>query len=292
MISDRRLTWNGKLCEEESNKASTLICMDARMAFAFTGLAKFHSFRTRFWLAEALMEVAGPDHLIDPMIHRFRDKATAEFCKLAGTAEDKRLSVMFVGYVYEPDGPRAYCFRVSNFERGDDPPLTTHKADFDVSWWREKRPQETEFAGVFPAGTERALRESDLKSLYLMLRQGKQSFALVGKAVKAIRSAADTPAAGGRIGKQCSSIVIPVEIEQAAVVEYHSMTARHRVYGVSHIEARGSPCGVYCTVDPEFESYSQNKKPVVLAVPKVPRNAPCPCKSGKKYKRCHGVTER
>jgi len=30
---------------------------------------------------------------------------------------------------------------------------------------------------------------------------------------------------------------------------------------------------------------------VVRAVPKVGRNDPCPCGSGKKYKKCHGVSE-
>jgi preprotein translocase subunit SecA len=30
---------------------------------------------------------------------------------------------------------------------------------------------------------------------------------------------------------------------------------------------------------------------VVRAAPKVGRNDPCPCGSGKKYKKCHGATE-
>jgi preprotein translocase subunit SecA len=30
---------------------------------------------------------------------------------------------------------------------------------------------------------------------------------------------------------------------------------------------------------------------VVRAVPKVGRNEPCPCGSGKKYKKCHGMSE-
>ena len=29
-------------------------------------------------------------------------------------------------------------------------------------------------------------------------------------------------------------------------------------------------------------------KPIVNAEPKVGRNDPCPCGSGKKYKKCHG----
>ena len=34
------------------------------------------------------------------------------------------------------------------------------------------------------------------------------------------------------------------------------------------------------------------RQPVVRAQPKVGRNAPCPCGSGKKYKRCHGSSGR
>jgi len=29
-------------------------------------------------------------------------------------------------------------------------------------------------------------------------------------------------------------------------------------------------------------------RPVVRNIPKVGRNEPCPCGSGKKYKKCHG----
>ena len=32
------------------------------------------------------------------------------------------------------------------------------------------------------------------------------------------------------------------------------------------------------------------RAPVVRSMPAVGRNAPCPCGSGKKYKKCHGAT--
>ncbi len=32
-------------------------------------------------------------------------------------------------------------------------------------------------------------------------------------------------------------------------------------------------------------------KTIVRTVPKVGRNDPCPCGSGKKYKKCHGANE-
>ena len=39
LVADRRLTNNGKLIEDESNKAGTAVFEDATLAFAFTGLA-------------------------------------------------------------------------------------------------------------------------------------------------------------------------------------------------------------------------------------------------------------
>ena len=42
-------------------------------------------------------------------------------------------------------------------------------------------------------------------------------------------------------------------------------------------------------LDPDAaEAVEQKQRPVVNAVPKVGRNDPCPCQSGKKFKHCHG----
>lgn len=50
LISDRRLSVNGKVVEDESNKAATLNLQDARLAVGFTGLARAGRFQTRRWL--------------------------------------------------------------------------------------------------------------------------------------------------------------------------------------------------------------------------------------------------
>ena len=49
-ISDRRLTCDGKLIDDESNKCGVLFCLNARMAFGFTGLARWKNFETTKWL--------------------------------------------------------------------------------------------------------------------------------------------------------------------------------------------------------------------------------------------------
>ena len=58
-LSDRRLTVDGTLHDDESNKAGVLISDDARLAFGFTGLARIGSFATQQWLAAALNEYTG-----------------------------------------------------------------------------------------------------------------------------------------------------------------------------------------------------------------------------------------
>lgn len=61
LVSDRRLSVNGRVVEDDSNKAGILVCRDAHVAFGFTGLAQDVRFVTRRWLTEALMESVEPD---------------------------------------------------------------------------------------------------------------------------------------------------------------------------------------------------------------------------------------
>src|SRR5947207_891847 len=99
LVSDRRLTINGRLIEDESNKTATLICRDARLVIAFTGLAEHRGFVTRRWLLEAFAAAAQPDSFIGPMIERFAKLAGERFAGLSvPKPSDKRLSVLCVGY--------------------------------------------------------------------------------------------------------------------------------------------------------------------------------------------------
>ncbi|HUS10366.1 MAG TPA: hypothetical protein VMZ30_07855, partial [Pyrinomonadaceae bacterium] len=137
-ISDRRLTRAGKPDDEESNKAATLVCRDARVAICFSGLAdvparsigRAKTFLTRQWLLEALVESAGPDYLMGPTISRFCLRATQDIETLAREHDgiavkrgqpklDTRLSVLLGGYSYAEDPPRCYFSLVSNFEKLD-----------------------------------------------------------------------------------------------------------------------------------------------------------------------------
>jgi hypothetical protein len=56
LVSDRRLTNNRRLVDDESNKAIVVLPADARLAASITGIARAGSFMTNGWLLEALHE--------------------------------------------------------------------------------------------------------------------------------------------------------------------------------------------------------------------------------------------
>ena len=73
--------------------------------------------------------------------------------------------------------------------------------------------------------------------------------------------------------------------DQEGVVEF---IARYRTGGSAHAHHERSR---FRRVDGRwyFVDGQMVKPTPVRAAPTVGRNAPCPCGSGKKYKRCHGA---
>jgi hypothetical protein len=134
LVSDRRLTSNGLLRDDDSNKAGVLLCRDARVAFGFTGLARSGLFETTRWLAEALTGSAAPEHQIFSLVQRLAERAKQDISKLAIARVNKRLTIVLVGYSYSFDPPRALLYRISNFELGpNDTPLPEASDDFTVA---------------------------------------------------------------------------------------------------------------------------------------------------------------
>jgi len=71
------------------------------------------------------------------------------------------------------------------------------------------------------------------------------------------------------------------EYKREAFVMFEAMLTSMRqtvTMALSHVELR----------EPDEELASSKAAPVAAPTGKVPRNAPCPCGSGKKYKHCHG----
>jgi len=114
-----------------------------------------------------------------------------------------------------------------------------------------------------------------------MLKVGRPPEAIVGKGVELIREWAERKSSLDLIGKQISSVVVPAAIDEPAAARYHSDVAQSTSYGITEVIAR-SDMGL------AWKSELTAKNGGLDAVPTVGRNVPCPCGSGKKYKRCHG----
>jgi hypothetical protein len=226
---------------------------------------------------------------MEPTVKRFCERATQDFAKIVvSNNSDKRLTVVLAGYCYNETTPRCYYWLVSNFEGFDDQsqPLAEPLDQFRIHWCREKRPSEEFPSLVFAAGCYAALTQSHIYSLRTLLQRNKPAAALVGKGVEVLRAVAKSPLSGNRVGTQCTSIVLSSGPGATGLLEYHSGAVKTKIFAPSVIEARGGGHATFIVESPEVEIHDPSGRPSILTVPKVRPNDPCPCGSGKKYKKC------
>jgi hypothetical protein len=290
-VSDRALSTSGQPLPRTLTKGSVLICDDARLIVGFTGLASVGSFETMPWMLATLTALAPPTHLAEDICKKFVDTATAFYRR------DRRLAAL------PPRGsvarrscsrgsgpcPRARYQPVSllvtnfqNWNRGSDDPEAwpEFKPLFfspraDVDW--------NTFNYVERIGAWLALGEPELADVRELVRQRRPSVAVVRKTVEVVRAAADHPSCRGSVGEDLLSIVLPADAKSLPTSEYHPAAAAPVLHFPNIIDARRM--GGIAIRDISLK-VSPGGTP--LAVPRVVRNQPCPCRSGKKFKFCHG----
>ncbi len=294
-VSDRRLSWNGRLKNDESNKAGILLCRDARHAFGFTGLAQYDSFNTRRWLLNALYECCPPDYQINKIMPRLKDRATKDFKRIsilrslgAGT---RRLSIMFSGYNYYSDPPLGATGILTNFQDFETGIDATEAWDhFKMNCWTEIRPLDREFTSIQRIGAWGAMTADDESQLRKLLLDRKPFQAISDKAVSLVREMADRSRAKGTIGKQISVVVVQRDQTQHVLATYNSAKLGSKTFvpdeivGISDTRRRA-------VADREVW-IEGSTGPETSLIPKVHKNAHCPCKSGEKYRNCHGSSNK
>jgi hypothetical protein len=288
-LSDRRLTSNRILVDDESNKAGTFICNGVRAVYGFTGLVRYDGFETSFWLNNALYECALPDFHFPNMMQRLQERANRDFANipqlLALAPADREVSVLFSGFLDHEAPPRAFFFVMSNAERHR-AMVAPPKDGFVFITSREKRPYDAEFTLVQRVGNWLPMTTKDEDVLRAMLAEHRPAHAIVGKAVEVIQDIADRPSASGTIGKQISSIVLPRKPGSPVTTQFHSNTISFQSYMPDTVFALG-PGRHSATYGAAITAIAQPGRRAI-AVPKVGANQRCPCGSGKKYKNCHG----
>jgi hypothetical protein len=149
--------------------------------------------------------------------------------------------------------------------------------------WTARDPIKT---GSFGFGMTAGVAPSDPARLKELLRESRPTVALIDKAVETISNAADSPRSRNLVGKQCMSIVIPLEPQSGVIANYHSAVVKNTIYLPSF--AVSTPNASITAQGGFIEQSNVTGAPNALVVPKVGRNQPCPSGSGTKYKRCHG----
>jgi hypothetical protein len=140
--------------------------------------------------------------------------------------------------------------------------------------------------------SEAAVKLEDVSSLCELLVREAPAQALIGKAVNEIREASASFRTRKTVGQQCTSLVIPANRDETVDAEYHSAKPARTHFIPSLVNARSADTAQYIIAEPGFELRDAQGKPGILSVPRVGRNQPCPCGSGRKYKNWHGAERR
>jgi hypothetical protein len=292
-VADRRLTAAGGVVEEEEGKVGFVLCNDARFLYGFTGLARAGTFQTRRWILDALYQAAPPDFSLYATLQRFRERATKDFSETpeltALPKADRRLTLLFTGHLYTRDPPVVGIAVISNCL---DPPtdeLSPEAWDHFKSYYTsEKKPGSDELAYVQRIGAHRAMTPEDYQALKAMLRERRPAQAVIARATDMMVRMADRPGAGGTIGKQVTWLKITPDPEIPSESGYYSNVPTSVVYTAGGVVVQSHRQAAFDQGAAWIEGGADGGAPPPLAVPKVGRNYPCPCGSGKKYKRCHG----
>lgn len=230
-VSDRRLTANGVVQDDESNKAIVLNCANARLSIGFTGLAKVGTFNTRDWILSTVNECGPPDYTAANILKRFTGKASKDFFEMkqlnALPRKHRRLSIMFTGYLYHHEPPLGALAVVSNFQNLDTSIENPDALDnFDCFFREERRPNNGKIALFYTLGTLPPIPKEDSRKVVDLVKERKPARAIVGKLVEIIQKLADNPKSKNVIGKQINSIVLPCNRELGAESGYHSETVK------------------------------------------------------------------
>lgn len=310
-VADRRFTYDGVIRDEtddRENKSGLLVCDHVRLIYGFTGLARSGTFDTNEWLLKELPKCASPDFSFDQLLIRLKEQLDDSFTRhrdlVCLSPEQRKLTVVFVGYDYREQPPLITRTVVSNFENWVDGDVLEEADDqFFLSHSLEKRPNRGSPFFINAFGARSAVRDSEIDKLAAMIFNRVPAQGILGKASEVVLEAANRPSAKGLIGNSLSGVIIPRDPKLPIEGKFYSSDASIVSYGVPYVYATSKGTTVFggsalfsAPPDAEidfkklirsnFTEGTEDLEPVVY--PKARRKAPCPCGSGKRYKNCHG----
>lgn len=273
-VSDRRLTTTTAIVDDEYAKSIFLQTPSSRMMVAFTGIATTanRSFSAHKWIQKTLADVSYACQSDHELISRFAASADQFFQNspaLAGVSpEQKKLEVCFSGYRYINRKSPGVFATVSNLQSDSG----HFSADFHSG--------DTKFQFLTMIGARHKVKDATLFQVQKLLRRLEKHEAMVNLLGGYVRGVAEAGGTLSTIGKSLDWIALYSDPLKVPISGYMSGDLKSETY-MSDTLVVGSN-GPIASVG---NIVLQASHP--LAVPKVHRNAPCPCGSGKRYRDCH-----
>lgn len=266
LIADRRITQGQTVLDDEFNKVTVLICKDARLSAAYTGLATCNDFNTSNWLAETLSKICELTPDIHSIIATLETQAGVQFSSLA--ADDRRLTIVFCGFVYFEDKSEPRIYITSNFEHGSYDPGVFTTRTIGVKGQ----------CLVETAGMDTQLPTSTIETLRNLISQNSSVKPpnLVRFAVKHLQNAAMSAKSLNKIGERCTASVIPCATNSSITTTYHTPRNANKAFGPNVVIAQAM-------LSLGYEVMSDT----ILAGPEIRKQDNCWCGSGTQFKNCH-----
>lgn len=290
--SDRRLSANGKVVDNNANKSAVYESKNGRFAVGFTGLALYRTFETQSWFTKALCDCAAPDFEAKNTLQRFTSYATDYFknsSDLKGVGKEyKRLSIMFTGYSYYHNPPRAALALISNFENLDTGEISDVAKDkFDVFFHQDNNPEIPKrklFHRIgFNCGN---LFYRDFNASIDLAVDEKPPHIIESRLVQFIRKISNHPESKNTVGSEVFCVVIPRDRSKNFSCSYYPNSTKKMSFRPNLIV--GIDKELHFAVKDIKISLSGDLDGQPIAGPKLHPNQPCWCRSKRKYKNCHG----
>lgn len=284
-VSDRRLSWSGEVVEEEHGKSFSLILPDVRLTVAFTGLAKIGTFKTSDFIFNQLFEIGKTESDAETIIKRLAFALNHRFgtyLDIKSLPKSQRdLTISFAGYSYKLSPPLGVAAQVSNTQ--------SVLGQFIATFENERRPEPSlkigetwTWLGAFGNGAALDLKE--MESVRSAVKRRVSANAVAGRFDKIIRRMSDDHRSANTIGKQLDHILIYSDPDKPAQGGRSTAVVRpeYTMPGCVMIGPHGQVSAFKDIAVAPVESDTP-----ALSIPKVHRNHPCPCGSGKRYRDCH-----
>lgn len=298
LACDRQITGPSTLLKDRNpgdyEKSGVVMYEDGRFAYAFVGLCLVGSeWDASRNVAEILSDSAAPDFDLFQTIERIRQGLSKRFTRyrrLYGTAAC--FSLVMVGYNYSSDPTCLCAFLISNYEDRNGKARTPND-EFITEIWGGGVDQSSTGGVLGTFGSEDLIAAAQQADFEKLIREVRPFVFLRDKAVEVIRDAAVASGRTAHVGRRCTVIEVPHERSDPVQSWYIPDASSPTIYFPTKVVAKRTEIVAIAgqsvsTVPPAWHAGHSAQGGSAIAGARPFKNAPCPCGSGRKYKRCHG----